>query len=151
MKIIVFFLFFKIVIAEEIKIKYDEQIRNRIISIKDIKPENYPEKISEYRDQFDNYIKIIKENCERKYSSLIIKESKITVLDKKRKLTWKEKQLCLTHLKSLNIDLVNASFIAKKNYLKYLHDQELKALNKAHQNIVNSLKTNSYKSRVKRR
>jgi hypothetical protein len=129
---------------EESPFEYTKRVHEDLNNIKALAPENYFQKIDNYRTDLEKYIDHKKRVCEGEFSTVILnptqsKNSK-SLSDKRTKLSKEERKLCFRELKALQITFINNMYLARKKYLDYLHQKRIKELEDTRLEAVKSLR-----------
>lgn len=104
-----------------------DEILEQMRSLKNASVEEYVDKMQEISRISQEYIVTKEKECSGEFSSLIINDNGETV-SKKKKLSKKEKNLCLYMLINFRIQFTKISFSIRKNHLKKLHQSQLQEL-----------------------
>jgi len=141
--IISFFLIFN-TYAEDIKkaniFEYTKTIHESLKKLKLVAPENYVIEVDNLRSELERYFEQKKRVCEGEFSTVIFEGVKEDEVEKKPvKLKPEERKLCFRELKALQLTFINNMFVARENYLVFLHEKRLKELVVARENAVKSL------------
>lgn len=120
--------------------EYTKVIHQSLKKLKSVAPENYVIEVDEYRKDLEKYFDQKKRVCEGEFSTVIFEGIKEGDSEKKPvKLKPEERKLCFRELKALQLTFINNMFIARKNYLEFLHNKRLKELEVARESAVKSL------------
>lgn len=120
--------------------EYTKVIHESLKKLKSVQPENYVIEVDEYRKDLEKYFDQKKRVCEGEFSTVIFEGIKDGDTEKKPvKLKPEERKLCFRELKALQLTFINNVFVARKNYLEFLHKKRLKELEVARENAVKSL------------
>lgn len=98
----------------------EESIPEKIQKLSQLPPENYSSEIDVYASFFEKLLDKKTFFC----------QSELSMLEKKK---------CREEIKQLRGNYLNSIFIARKNYLIYLHNMRLENLEKEKQEILNGL------------
>lgn len=98
----------------------EESYPEQIEKLSKMKPENYSREINEFNVFFDKFIERKNFFC-------------------KGEISTQEKKKCRVDIYQLKINYLNAIFIARKNYLNYLHNKRLQELEEEKQSILSNL------------
>ena len=113
-------------------VTYTQNISQVINDLKNLPPENYANEVDNIRSSIDRFIKFKKGVCQGEFSAIIINEQDetrdFTTRNSKKKLSKEERKLCYRELKGIQVQFIQNMFFARKKYLIYLHDQQLKDL-----------------------
>jgi len=131
----------RVVFAIEVDIK---KIKLEISLIKDVAPDAYLEKIKDIRQSIDQYIEYKSRVCKGEFSAVVFTDNDNLSDERPEtqriKLTKEENKACLRELQFLQLDLMENIFIARKNYLTFLHENNLTELETFHKQLVKKLK-----------
>lgn len=119
--------------------EYSRMIKEEIGKVKSIDPQSYFKEIDKYRQLIERYIKNKKMVCNGEFSTLVLSDSEIMPFGDKIKLSKEERKLCLREIKNMQVAFIRNSFVAKKNYLDYLHKQRIGDLINAKEKMIKSL------------
>ena len=122
--------------------EYSQMIKDEVAKIKHIEPSAYFKEIDKYRTLIEKFIENKKMVCNGEFSTLVLSDSKITPFGDKRKLSKQERDLCLREISLIQAQFINNSFIAKRNFLDYLHRQRVNELIEAKEKMLSGLKIN---------
>ncbi len=140
----------------ETPFEYTKRIHSELKEIKQLKPEEYFQRIDTYRTHLEKYIEHKKRVCEGEFSTIILAggEKAERLPNPRRssnKLTREERKLCFRELKALQITFINNMFLSRKKYLDYLHQDRIGQLQKARENAIKSLNRSFSRTRGSRR
>ena len=121
-------------------VEKDNAILKTIKELELIGPLDFPKEVKSYRNMVENYIENRRKVCRGEYSPLIITSEKNT---SNEQLNFhKNKRLrfdCLNDLKKIEIEFIKSMYIAKRNYLNYLHQQRMIELETAKLELINNI------------
>ncbi len=98
----------------------DELVSEKIQKLRQLPPEKYSSEIDDFTLFFEKLLDKKSFICQRELSML-------------------EKKKCKDEIKQLRGNYLNSTFIARKNYLIYLHNMRLENLEKEKQEMLNAL------------
>ena len=122
---------------------FSEKIQSTFQEIETLKPENFPKKIPSLRAKVEQFLGYQKNICQGEFSTIVLKkfDDSDTGQNELKKLDHDERKLCLRELKSIQITFINSVHKARRNYLTYIHKQEMESLDKLKQESVLSIET----------
>ncbi len=142
------FLFMTFILCTQLSFGVDtKELSNKEISkemyakieeVKTLTPDIYVTKTQSLRREIDNYIDLKKGVCSGDYSTFVLDHKDLE--SSQHKLTKAEKDLCYRELRAFQVTYLNNLFIAKKNYLNFLHEERLKKLEEIRNETLRSLK-----------
>jgi len=100
------------------------QLKSELESISELKPDQYPIKVKDFRNKANEYIEESQKKCLGKYSSITLTSTGLSKQEK-RKLTRVERTLCYRELKKFQMKFINKMYQAQKNYMEYIHAKRL--------------------------
>ena len=115
-----------------------EKVKESIIKIKSLKPEEYLNSIDSFRTSIDRFVGYKKRVCNGEFSSLVLENGEI-VQGQKKRLTEEEKIICFSELKKIQEDFIKNTFEARVKYLDYLHQKQIIDLKEAKKELLKSL------------
>jgi len=128
---------------EENIITYTQNISKVVNELKNLPPEHYAREVDSIRSSIDRFIKFKKGVCQGEFSSIIINERDDTrdfvARNSKKKLSREERKLCYRELKSFQVQFIQSMFQARKKYIIYLHNQQLKDLESSKEEAIQRL------------
>jgi len=98
----------------------EENYSEKIQKLSEIRPENYSSEVTEFNYFFDKLFEKKNFFC----------QGEISMLEKKK---------CKENIYELRVNYLNAVFIARKNYLNYLHNRRLQELEEEKRRILSTL------------
>lgn len=124
-------------LSEEAELK---QVNEKLESLKSLSSEDYLLKVDSYRDELEKYIDHKKGVCEGEFSTVILSRSQDdTDKEAPLKLSKEEREICFRELKGLQETYLSSMYVAKRNYLIYLHEKRLKELEAAKNQAIKDL------------
>jgi hypothetical protein len=117
--------------------EYSRGIYSKVKELSKLSPEEYVDRISQYREDVDKFISHKKGVCEGNFSTVILNQQGQEKSE--YKLSQREQELCYRELKGLQLNYINNLFEAKKRYLNYLHEKRIVNLNKARETSLKQL------------
>lgn len=114
------------------------EIQSEVESLATLAPEKYFQTIDGIREKIEKYIDNKKRVCNGEFSTVIIQNSGEQSAPP-HKLSREEKKLCFRELKAFQVTFINNMYLARKNYLDYLHKVRLEDLGKAREEAVKSV------------
>lgn len=131
MKILILTLFFISFICAAVEdddnILTSFNVLEKISRVKDIKPEEFLSSVRDNRSLIERFIEYKKKVCSGVFSTKILGEDggiggPATTLSKE------EKVVCFRELQNIQITFINNLYIARKNYLEFLHKKRINSL-----------------------
>ncbi len=120
-------------------------VYKQLIELKKLKPKEYVFKIDDFRSSIEKFIEHKKQVCHGVFSSVVLNRKGLNIEaqkengPKKYKLSREERKLCYREMKAIEITLVNHMFIARRKYLLYLHENQVKDLEDSRETILKHL------------
>lgn len=121
-----------------------DEIMQKLSELKTVSVEEYVEKMREISEISADYIRTKEQECSGEFSSIVLDENGEEKRVKK-KLSKKEKHLCLYLLIDFRIKFTKISFEIRKNHLKRMHTLQIEELSKLEQKQVSELEKLSKK------
>lgn len=115
-----------------------KKINEQVEAIKTTPPNEYVTKTQLIRRDIDKFIDFKKGVCAGDYSTFVLDHKDLA--SSEHKLTKIEKDLCYRELRAIQVKFINNLFIAKKNYLNFLHEERLKKLEEIRNDTLRTLK-----------
>ena len=112
------------------------------MAIKNLAPEDFFQKIDGFRISLEKYFLQKKKVCNGEFSTFILSDGNVKtgVPDgQSKRLSKEERKLCFREMKALQLTYINNMFLARKNYLDFLHDRRISELMKAREASIKSL------------
>ncbi len=103
-----------LIISSAYALEFNQMVEN----LKQLSPDSYPVKINDYLEYFEKEIDRRNYFCQGEISK-------------------EEKNICKDEIKKIRINFLNSVYLARKNYLNYLHDQRVKELEEEKQTMLN--------------
>ena len=123
-----------------------EEILNKLNSLKDASLEEYANEMDELGDVTAEYIRNKEQECSGEFSSLVIDDTGAKKRVRK-KLSKKEKSLCLYLLIDFRIKVTKLSFEIRKNHLRKIQLEQLSDLEELQKKQVQELEKLAQKFR----
>ena len=114
------------------------KVKENIVKIKTLKPEQYLSSIDSFRKSIDRFVRYKRRVCNGEFSSLVL-ENDETVKGQKERLTEEEKVICFRELKSIQEEFIKNMFEARVKYLDHLHQKQVLDLRNAKDELLKSL------------
>lgn len=114
------------------------EIQREVESLAKLDASKYHQSIDGIRQSLEKYIDNKKRVCNGEFSTVIIQNS-AEKTEPPHKLTRDEKKLCFRELKAFQITFLNNMYLARKNYLDFLHQKRLEELTLAREEAVKSV------------
>ena len=149
--ILTFFLMLPCVNAQTLtSYEYTKEIGKELESLKSIKPSEYINQINDHRTKLEKYFEHKKRVCNGEFSTVVLQGAESLDKSKKKgnKLSKEERKLCFREMKAMQMTFLNHMFLARKNYLNYLHNKRLEELSVAREKAIKSLQRSFSKSKV---
>jgi hypothetical protein len=134
--------------------EYTKKIISVIRTIKDLTPDQFYKKIDHYRSNLEKYFLQKKKVCNGEFSTIILSEGRVRAdlpAMEPRKLSREERELCFREMKALQLEYINNMFLARKNYLDFLHERRVAELLEARETSIKSLQSTFSKRERKRK
>lgn len=124
--------------------EYSNKINIELDQLKNIKSEEYVEKVQIIRSNLKNYFEHKKRVCQGEFSALIL-DGAAGIINKRKKrkkvrLTKKEKALCYLEMKNMQESYILGSYEARRKFLIDLHEKKMKELEKLKNDSLYNLK-----------
>ncbi len=119
--------------------EYTDQVSRKIDEVKDLKPEEYIQKVNSYRDVIEKYIDHKKRVCSGEFSTIILSNLGTQVDSNRIHLNNEERELCFRELKALQINFVNNMYVARRKFLDANHEKRVEELSKAREEALGSI------------
>ncbi len=117
--------------------EYTKEIHVKINELSKVQPTSYQSRVYELKTELGKFFSFKKKVCNGEFSSVILSDS--PSVTSSSKLSKEEKELCFRELKALQTSFINNLFLARKNYLQWGHDRNLKELNDEREKAILSL------------
>tara|TARA_R110002072_G_scaffold534_6_gene3908 strand:+ start:86420 stop:86923 length:504 start_codon:yes stop_codon:yes gene_type:complete len=133
--------------------EYTKKVKEQLNAIKKIAPEDYFKEVDGHRVSLEKYMENKKRVCEGEFSTVILESDNssstaATNSDRKsNKLSREERKLCFRELKALQVTFINNMFVARKNYLTFLHEKRLSELKMAREEAIKNIQMSFSKKR----
>ncbi len=124
--------------AQKTMFEVSREIQGEVESLAVLAPDKYFQTIDGIRERIEKYIDNKKRVCNGEFSTVIIQNSGEQSAPP-HKLSREEKKLCFRELKAFQVTFINNMYLARKNYLDYLHKQRVEDLAKAREEAVKSV------------
>lgn len=105
-----------------------KEIHEKLVELKNLKPEEFDKKIDDYRNSIEKYIEKKKRVCNGEFTTIILSEKKQESGDQSKKLSKEEKQLCFNELKAIYKTYINHLFLVRTRFLEFLNEKRIKEL-----------------------
>ncbi|WP_127718155.1 hypothetical protein [Halobacteriovorax sp. HLS] len=122
---------------EKSAFEYTKEIHNKINELSKVQPTSYQSRVFELKADLEKFFSFKKKVCNGEFSAVILSEE--PSVSSSSKLSKEEKELCFRELKALQTSFINNLFLARKNYLQWGHDKNLKELNEEREKAILSL------------
>ena len=124
--------------AQKTMFEVSREIQKEVESLAKLEADNYYQAIDGVRERIEKYIDNKKRVCNGEFSTVIIQNASEKSAPP-HKLSREEKKLCFRELKAFQVTFINNMYLARKNYLDYLHQRRLEDLSKAREEAVKSV------------
>lgn len=124
--------------AQKTMFEVSREIQSDVEALAKLVPDKYFQTIDGVREKIEKYIDNKKRVCNGEFSTVIIQNSAEQSAPP-HKLSRDEKRLCFRELKAFQVTFINNMYLARKNYLDYLHKERLEDLAKAREEAVKSV------------
>lgn len=126
--------------------EYTQKVKKSLEDLKGLVGKDYYQKVDQYRALLEKYMDHKKRVCEGEFSTVILLEENESSKNKppsksNNKLSKDERKLCYRELKALQVTFIDNMFHARKNYLNYLHEEQLKALEDAREKSIKNIQS----------
>jgi len=131
--------------------EYTREIHKKISMIKTVEASDYLSEVRELKKDLETFFSRKKKVCNGEFSSLILMGNDVKPDESVDKLNKEERSLCFRELKALQTTFVNNLFLARKNYLQFIHEKNLLDLDTERAKAIKSLQESfNKKGRSKR-
>ena len=109
---------------------FTDKIQSTFEEIESLKPESFPKEIPALRARVEKFLSYQKNICQGEFSTIVLNEfgGTDTRQNELKKLDQNERRLCFRELKSIQVTFINSVHKARRNYLDYVHRQEMESL-----------------------
>lgn len=121
-----------------------QEIRVDLEGLKSLKSEEFPNRIEKIRDEVERYIEHKGRVCNGEFSTIVLTEKNDKAEASKpnlpnNKLSKEERKLCFKELKAIHVTYINNLFIARTNYLEFIHGKRTGELELSREEAVKRL------------
>ncbi len=124
--------------AKKSSFEYTNEIHGKISKIKEVAPDNFIGELEDLKVDLENFFDHKRKVCNGEFSSLILVAS-ASKDGGGNKLSDQERSLCYRELKALQTTYVNNLFIARKRYLTWVFEKNVKDLDSERTKAIKSL------------
>jgi len=130
--------------APDTPFEITQEIRGDLEGLKTLNSEEFPNRIEKIRDEVERYIEHKGRVCNGEFSTIVLTE-KTDKADLSKpnlpsnKLSKEERKLCFKELKAIHSTYINNLFIARKNYLEFIHGKRTAELELSREEAVKKL------------
>lgn len=119
-------------------------IQTRIKSLEELKPESFSQDVESLRAVLDRYFDNKKRVCNGEYSTMVLNaaEEMGKAAEEGRKLSKDERKVCFREMKNLQVNYINALYVARRKYVTWLQERQLDELAKVKDEAIKRLQTN---------
>ncbi len=125
--------------AKKSSFEYTAEIHNKISKIKVVAPENFIGELEDLKVDLENFFDHKRKVCNGEFSSLILVASSASKDGGGNKLSDEERSLCFRELKALQTTYVNNLFLARKRFLTWSFEKNIKNLDSEREKAIKSL------------
>lgn len=128
-------------LADETPFEVTQEIRTELEILKNLKVDEFPNKIEKIRNDIETYIEHKGRVCNGEFSTIVLTdkgESSKNALPR-NKLSKEERKLCFKELKAIHSTYINNLFLARKNYLEFIHTKRTDELDRSREEAVKKL------------
>lgn len=139
--IIIFIALFSLASHAQIKkssFEYTNEIHGKISKIKDVAPDNFIGELEDLKKDLENFFDHKRKVCNGEFSSLILVAS-ASKDGGGNKLSAQERNLCFRELKALQTTYLSNLFLARKRYLTWMFEKNIKDLDSERAKAIKSL------------
>ncbi|WP_034728932.1 hypothetical protein [Bacteriovorax sp. BSW11_IV] len=129
--------------------EYTDQVSRKIDELKELRPEEYIQKVNSYRDVIEKYIDHKKRVCTGEFSTIILSSQGTPVEGSRIHLNNEERELCFRELKALQINFVNNMYVARRKFLDSMHEKRIEELSKAREEALGSINATFAKKQLR--
>jgi hypothetical protein len=126
--------------APQDKVNLESSITQSLEEIKNLTPDKYLSEIEQVRANLEKFIQNKKRVCNGEFSSVILYGTDPVTSEKKIKLGPEERKACLGEVRNIQIKFIENLFLARKKYLQYLHDIEVKKMESIKEESIKKVK-----------
>ena len=134
-------------------IKQIKSFSSELDSLKDLSADQYLQEISSFQIKLEQYILKKTRFCKKGFPTSILINKGYSIKETRtvyKKLTKKERTLCLKELKEKQIKFIKNSFIARKRFLDKIHKKRIDELTQLRDSSIKTLQPRSIKSRQRK-
>lgn len=124
--------------AKKSSFEYTTEIHTKISKIKVVAPENFIGELEDLKVDLENFFDHKRKVCNGEFSSLILVAS-ASKDGGGNKLSDQERSLCFRELKALQTTYVNNLFLARKRFLTWSFEKNIKNLYSEREKAIKSL------------
>ncbi|WP_372652407.1 hypothetical protein [Halobacteriovorax sp.] len=124
--------------AKKSSFDYTTEIHTKISKIKVVAPEDFIGELEDLKVDLENFFDHKRKVCNGEFSSLILVAS-ASKDGGGNKLSDEERSLCFRELKALQTTYVNNLFLARKRFLTWSFEKNIKSLDSEREKAIKSL------------
>ncbi|GAB4012100.1 MAG: hypothetical protein Fur0010_07600 [Bdellovibrio sp.] len=128
-------------LADETPFEITQEIRGELETLKNLKVDEFPNKIEKIRNDIETYIEHKGRVCNGEFSTIVLTEKGDSQKPNlpRNKLSKEERKLCFKELKAIHSTYINNLFLARKNYLEFIHQKRTDELDRSREEAVKKL------------